>query len=404
MSAFVAGFILYENDFLSNIHLNAYLCLKGCGGMLSESQCMIVEKALTEDVEPRKLAAYLCLHMGLTVAEATALCLRDLGFDTGTLTIRNTLTRAEQAAFSKFEVIATESERTLPMPPHVMKLLKEHLDMYDDADCFIVNGKHSVAGAHLLQNVLFSINKKYCITDNLTANKLRNAFIRRCIESDVDLYTISSHVGVKQIGEIQKKFAAYLVPRPEKINALEKYSASYEPLEQPIAAVAKRMNLLILGAGSQGPVVKETAEALGVFNDIAYLDDDPNNKLAIDTCENYKKYIDLYPIAIPSFGNCELRAKWIDRLEKAGFILPTLIHPMATVSPSAVVEEGTIVEMKAIVATNARIKHGGIISSGAVVDLNAVVCENAHVDSAATVKKNTVVPPLSVVPSGSVFG
>jgi len=372
--------------------------------MLTESQCMIIEKALTEDVEPRKLAAYLCLHMGLTVAEATALRLRDLNFDTGMLTIRNTLIRMDQAAFEKYGIIPEDKERALPMPPHVIKLLKEHLDLYSDPDCFIINGERAVSGAHLLQNLLFSVNKKYNIADSLTAIKLRNAFIRRCIESDVDLYTIGSYVGVKQIGEIQKKFTAYLVPHLEKIDALEKYGALYKAPELPVANKAKRMNLLILGAGSQGPVVKETAQALGVFHDIAYLDDDPNNKLAIDSCENYKKYVDLYPIAIPSFGNCELRAKWIDRLEKAGFILPTLIHPMATVSPSAAVEEGTIVEMKAIVSTNAQIKRGCIISSGAVVDLNAVVFENTHIGSAATVKKNAVVPPFSVISSGGIFG
>ncbi len=371
--------------------------------MLSENQCMIVEEALTKDVEPRKLAAYLCLHMGLTVSEATALRLRDLDLDAGELTIRNTLVRTEPCSSSKFEIAEEDSQRTLPMPPHVQKLFKKHLGFYADADCFIVNGEHSVVGAHLLQNMLFSLNRKYAIAENLTAIKLRNAFVRRCIQSGVDLYTIGAYVGIKQIGEIQKKFAEFLVPHPERVSVLEKYAAGYRQPERSPAG-AKRMNLLILGAGSQGPVVKETAQALGVFNAIAYLDDDPDNKLAIDSCENYKKYVDLYPIAIPSFGNCELRARWIDRLEKAGFILPTLIHPMATVSPSAVVEEGTIVEMKAIVSTNARIKHGCIVSSGAVVDVNAVVSENTHVGSAATVKKNAVVPPYTVISSGDVVG
>jgi acetyltransferase-like isoleucine patch superfamily enzyme len=377
---------------------------KGCDLMLTEGQCMIIEKALTEAVEPRKIAAYLCLHMGLTVAEATALRLRDFDFETGTLTIRNTLARTDHEVSGKYEIISENNKRELPMPPHAVRLLKEHLDLYSDTDCFIINGERAVSGAHLLQNLLFSINKKYTIADSLTAIKLRNAFIRRCIESDIDLYTIGSYIGVKQIGEIQKTFAAYLIPRPEKINALKKYRAGYKPPEQPIAAKAKRMNLLILGAGSQGPVVKETAEAIGVFHNIAYLDDDLNNKLAIDTCGNYKQYVDLYPIAIPSFGNCELRAKWINRLEKAGLHLPTLIPPMATVSPSAVVEEGTIVEMKAIVGTNARIKRGCIISTGAVVDLNATVSENCHIGSSATVKKDAVVLSLTVVPSGEIVG
>lgn len=166
----------------------------------------------------------------------------------------------------------------------------------------------------------------------------------------------------------------------------------------------RRMNLLILGAGSQGSVVKETAEALGVFHQIAYLDDDAANPLAIDTCANYEKYVDLYPIAIASFGDCKLRAVWMRRLEDAGFIIPTLVHSMATVSPSAVIEEGTLVEMKAIIGTGAHIKQGCIISSGAVVDLDAVVEENAHVGSSVTVRRGAVVPAFSMLQSGSVFG
>jgi UDP-N-acetylbacillosamine N-acetyltransferase len=364
---------------------------------------MKIEKALTEDIEPRKLAAYLCLHMGLTVAEATALRVCDIDLNDKALTIRSTLKRSAAAASEKYKVVSEDGDRILPMPPHVEKLLKEHTGLYSDPDCFLINGEHTVAGAHLLQNLLLSINNKYKIGDSLTAINLRNAFIRRCIESDVDLYTIATYIGVKQLGELQKKFANYLSAKPEKINVLQKFSAGYCS-QEPAEAKAKRMNLLILGAGSQGPVVKETAQALGVFRDIAYLDDDPNNKLAIDTCENYKKYVNIYPIAIPSFGNCELRAKWIERLEEAGFILPTLIHPMATVSPSAVIEEGTVVEMKAIIGTGAKINRGCIISSGAVVELNATISENTHIGSAVTVKKNAIVTPFSVLSSGQIFG
>ncbi len=372
--------------------------------MLTEFQCMQIEKALTDNIEPRKLAAYLCLHMGLTVAEATALRLCDIDFKNKTLTIHNTLTRAASSSAQKYKITAGETDRKLFIPDHVVKILEENIDLYPDPECFLISGNQTTPGAHLLQNLLLSINSKLNIAKSLTAIKLRNAFIRRCLENDIDLYTIASYIGVKQVGEIQKKFAGYITPHPEKINILERYTSDYVAPAQPDSIKAKRMNLLILGAGSQGPVVKETAQALGVFRDIAYLDDDPNNKLAIDACENYKKYINTYPIAIPSFGNCALRAKWIDRLEEAGFILPTLIHPMATVSPSAVVGEGTVVEMKAIIGTGARIGRGCIISSGAVVDLNASVGEYVHVGSAAAVKKDAAVSPFSVIHSGEVFG
>ena len=44
--------------------------------MLTEQQCEKIEKGLTAQVEPRRVAAYLCLHMGLTLAEAAALRVR----------------------------------------------------------------------------------------------------------------------------------------------------------------------------------------------------------------------------------------------------------------------------------------------------------------------------------------
>ena len=41
--------------------------------MLTEQQCNLIERSLNEDVEPRKVAAYLCLHMGLMLSEVSAL-------------------------------------------------------------------------------------------------------------------------------------------------------------------------------------------------------------------------------------------------------------------------------------------------------------------------------------------
>lgn len=41
--------------------------------MLTDEQCSIINRHLTENVEPRKVAAYLCLNMGLLLGEVTAL-------------------------------------------------------------------------------------------------------------------------------------------------------------------------------------------------------------------------------------------------------------------------------------------------------------------------------------------
>ena len=41
--------------------------------MLTEHQCQLIEKELTEHPEPRKVGAYLCLNMGLMLSEVCAL-------------------------------------------------------------------------------------------------------------------------------------------------------------------------------------------------------------------------------------------------------------------------------------------------------------------------------------------
>lgn len=45
--------------------------------MLTDKQCSIINRHLTENVEPRKVAAYLCLNMGLLLGEVTALRRQD---------------------------------------------------------------------------------------------------------------------------------------------------------------------------------------------------------------------------------------------------------------------------------------------------------------------------------------
>ncbi len=376
--------------------------------MLSEGQCMKIETGLTEDVEPRKVAAYLCFHMGFSVAEVTALRLGDIDFDAGTITIRNLFARPEGSDNkTSAEFVHVEIPRTLPMPPHVQRYLSDYRYLYANGDCFILTGETELPAFYHLQNVLSSICVKYKIANTLSATQLRNNFIRRCIQSGIDLYSLCAYIGIKQPNVLVKKYAAYFTPHLDAVNVLEKFSAGYmspEPALKSIPIEPKRMNLLILGAGSQGPVVKEIAEAIGVFNEIAYLDDEPSNRLAIDSCENYKRYVNRFPIAIPSFGDCELRANWTNLLEKAGFILPVLVHPMATISPSARLSEAVVIEAKAIISASVMVERNCIISSGAVLDKGSKIGANTHLGCSSTITKDSIVPSFSRIPAGMVYG
>lgn len=364
--------------------------------MLTEQQCKFIETALTENVEPRKVAAYLCLHMGLTVAELTALRWQDIDLDARVLTLRSAVSAAG-------ERMALDAPRPLPLPPHVWRYLGRHAGLYVSGDCFMLTGETALPAFYHLQNALTSLCVRYAVADSLSATDLRNAFIRRCIQSGMDLYSLCVYVGIKQPNVIVKRFGEYFRPRLDAVCALEGYAADGgAPAPEPASGEPKRMNLLILGAGSQGPVVKEIAEAIGVFSEIAFLDDDANNRLAIDSCENYRRYLHRFPIAIPSFGDSYLREKWVNRLEEAGFILPTLIDPSATVSASATVAEAVVIEPKVTVSVGASVGRGSILSTGSALETRARTEPFVHIDAAATVGKSAVVPAYTRIASGAV--
>ena len=149
----------------------------------------------------------------------------------------------------------------------------------------------------------------------------------------------------------------------------------------------REMNLLILGAGSHGREVRELAESLRIFRKIAFLDDE--NSEAIGPCQNLGRYVSIYPVAIPAVGNRTLRMRWIGELTRAGFILPILIHPSATVSISAEIGYGTVICARAAVGAGADIGSGCIISSGATIDRNVVIPNGTHVECGQAVAAGT---------------
>ncbi len=174
--------------------------------------------------------------------------------------------------------------------------------------------------------------------------------------------------------------------------ALQKRNAIIGVIIEPqtkVIPLAKRMNLLILGAGGQGLVVKEIAQSIGIFHKIAFLDDNLENSHVIGKCEDCTEFLSEYPIAIPSVGNCELRMKWIHMLAKEGFIIPTLVSPTATLSPSAQIDYGTLIEPKVTIGANAQIGVGCIISSGAIVDRDVTLENGTHIDCGVAVKKKS---------------
>lgn len=159
------------------------------------------------------------------------------------------------------------------------------------------------------------------------------------------------------------------------------YGRTYEEAERKRAEALGRsireLNLLILGAGSHGQEVMELARSLNVFRRIGFLDDGKPG--VVGPCSRLERYEEEWPAAVAAVGDWRVRRRWLEELAAAGFILPVLIHPSATVSPSAEIGYGTVVCARAVIGPGAKVGRGCIISSGAAIDRNAEVPEGTHI-------------------------
>ena len=160
-------------------------------------------------------------------------------------------------------------------------------------------------------------------------------------------------------------------------------------------------NLLILGAGQYGWVAKETALAMGCFDKIDFLDD--NNPEAVGKMADCRHLRAEYNCAFAAIGNPQLRLQLLRTAEECQYALPVLMHPQATVMPSAQIAAGSIVEAQAVVNSNSLVGVGCIISAGAVVNHNCVLGSGCHVDCNATIPARSVLPPDTKVPCGTVY-
>lgn len=160
-------------------------------------------------------------------------------------------------------------------------------------------------------------------------------------------------------------------------------------------------NLLILGAGQFGLMVKELAESMNCFDKIDFLDD--NSEIAVGKLNDYEKLVCDYHYAVVAIGNPDIRLSWIHKLEESCFYIAIIVSPMAYIAPSAQLMKGSIIEPMAVVQANSTVAIGSIISSGAVVRHNAFVGDGCHIDCNAVVMSGSIVLAKTKVEVGSVY-
>ncbi len=148
------------------------------------------------------------------------------------------------------------------------------------------------------------------------------------------------------------------------------------------------MKLLIVGAGRFGQFVKELAQSK--YSKVDFLDD--NEELGYPKVDECEKFLGEYDKAIVAIGDNETRLKYLDKLEKVGFKIATIISDKAFISPSVTIAEGCVIEPMVVIKNGATIDRGVIINAGAVINYNAHVCQGCSLDCNSVVGLDVVVP------------
>lgn len=129
----------------------------------------------------------------------------------------------------------------------------------------------------------------------------------------------------------------------------------------------------IYGAGGHGRVVADIVLALGM--EPIFVDDGAKGYPDFDTF--FATYGTGIPVAL-GIGENRLRRQAALRVTRAGCSLATLVHPTATVSPSAKLEAGTVVMPGVIVNAGAQVEEGVILNSGCIVEHDCRIGAYVH--------------------------
>ncbi|WP_062199858.1 PglD-related sugar-binding protein [Massilibacterium senegalense] len=165
-------------------------------------------------------------------------------------------------------------------------------------------------------------------------------------------------------------------------------------------------NLLIIGAGGHGKVVAEAAELSGEWDTISFLDDrtDVTSVLGfkiVGTLDEYRNFVTDYSNTIVAFGDNEKRLEWIKKLIHAGFDVPIIVHPHASVSKYSSIQLGTVILSRAVVNTGTTLGTGCIVNVSACVDHDCEIGDGVHIGSGAIVRSMCHIESLAVIGAAS---
>ena len=181
--------------------------------------------------------------------------------------------------------------------------------------------------------------------------------------------------------------------------------------------VNRATSLLILGAGGHAKVTADLIRSLPGHALAGLVDQrdeligqqvEPGGGVVVMTQSNlfthlqqHGKLPDDIDAAVVAIGHNAVRDELSRRLLEHGALAPALIHPAATISPSATIGLGGMVLPGVVVNAAATIGVGAILNTACIVEHDCVLADGVHVSPGAILCGNVHVGRRSWIGAGA---
>lgn len=147
------------------------------------------------------------------------------------------------------------------------------------------------------------------------------------------------------------------------------------------------VDLLIFGAGGHAKVVSDCARKK--YPRQIMISGDKTTSQWRDfpvfpqSTKSLAEWYALCPYAFVAIGDPVLRKQITSALEAAGFILVSVTHSSAVISPSAQISAGSIICPNAVINADVQVGKGCIINTGAIIEHDCKIGAFSHVSPGA---------------------
>ena len=150
-------------------------------------------------------------------------------------------------------------------------------------------------------------------------------------------------------------------------------------------------DVLLIGAGGHAKSIIDSILSNGEFKIFGIIDkkemvgDKVNGINIVGADEELSYFYDKgIKKAFVCIGNNKVRKKLINKLEKIGFELISIIDRTAIIAKNTTILDGCFIGKGAIINSNSVIKKGPIINTGAIIEHDCIIGEYVHVAPGTT--------------------